>query len=85
MLTSIPDQIITGNDMVSLAKRVIENEAESAKNEGIEMKVDAIQVFDKGSFRELGERQVKGEVVICGAMWLGKTRLIDNLLINWKI
>jgi pantoate--beta-alanine ligase len=49
-----------------------------------EIRLDYVEVFDKHTFEPIrGEIEKGREMVIAGAMWVGKTRLIDNLLLGW--
>jgi len=83
-LTS-PSNPITSDSAVQGAREIIENAAQNARTEGVEMKYDYIEVFDKLTFEPI-EGELRGrEAVVAGAMWVGKTRLIDNLLIGWGV
>lgn len=63
---------------------------EAAKHEGdklgIEIRVDYIEMNDPDTFDVLGEGQVQRSddipVILSGAVWLGRTRLIDNLILG---
>lgn len=51
--------------------------------DGVELKMDYVSIVDPETFEEVDwEQSAEPErvVVICGAMWAGKTRLIDNVL-----
>lgn len=91
---------ITGREMVEIAEEVvadqvrrIEEEADEDKKK-VQIKLDYIEIFDRDSFQPIrggllsdgpsSSSQVR-KSVICGAMWLGRTRLIDNLLIGWDV
>jgi pantoate--beta-alanine ligase len=82
----------SGARLIEVAEEAIAQHVIAAKADGVEMRLDYVEVFDKTSFRPLrGELKAKedgepaSEAVICGAVWVGKTRLIDNLLMGWTI
>ena len=41
-------------------------------------RIEYLEIVDPGSMRPVGE--ITGPVRIAGAVWLGETRLIDNVL-----
>ncbi len=78
----------TGVQLKELAEETIAQAVKQAKNDGVDVRLDYIEVFDKTTFTSLrGELKAgeKVEGVICGAVWVGKTRLIDNLLLGWEV
>lgn len=80
----------TGEDIVATATSVILAEVERLKDapEGkdVDLRLDYIEVFDKHTFEPIrGEVQQGREMVIAGAVWVGQTRLIDNLLLGWDV
>lgn len=85
---------MTGEELISRATAVIlEQQAELGgpganmgmdTGEGVDLKIDYFEVFDKETFHPVrGEIEKGRELVIAGAVWVGKTRLIDNLLLGW--
>jgi pantoate--beta-alanine ligase len=81
--SSASDRTMTVEDVKAQARDLIESAASRATSEGITIKYDYIEVFDKTTFEPI-RGELKGrEGVVAGAIWLGKTRLIDNLLIGW--
>jgi pantoate--beta-alanine ligase len=66
-------------------KRLEEAKHEGEKH-GIEIRVDYIEMNDPDTFDVLGEGQVQqsggAPVILSGAVWLGQTRLIDNLILG---
>lgn len=96
-LTRDGSRDVAGKELVDMARDFISERAREASKEGVGIRLDYIEVFDKSSFASLGgevdgngegrkmiDREGKlRESVISGAMWVGKTRLIDNLLIGW--
>lgn len=78
----------SGAQLKEIAENVVAAHVEQAKKDGVEMRLDYIEVFDKTTFRPLRGELKDGEMVeavICGAVWVGKTRLIDNLLLGWEV
>lgn len=54
---------------------------------GVEMKLDYIELNDSDSFEVVGGSETKADygtrpVLLSGALWVGKTRLIDNLILG---
>jgi pantoate--beta-alanine ligase len=77
-----PEDGITGEELIKRAISVVEG---VEVPEGVDMKVDYFEVFDNETFEPV-RGPVRGrEVVIAGAIWVGKTRLIDNLLLGWDM
>lgn len=84
----------TGEEVVQAAERTVQDEIERVKRSGddVQVKLDYFEVFDKHTFEPvrgpLGmgtEEGKKRELVIAGAVWVGKTRLIDNVLLGWEV
>lgn len=78
----------TGEDMISTATAVFLDAQTQALTDSpdVEMKMDYIEVFDPRTFEPVRGPIERGrELVIAGAIWVGKTRLIDNLLLGWGI
>jgi len=73
---------ITGEDLISRAINVVQS---VEVPEGVDMKVDYFEVFDKETFEPVRGPVGGREVVVAGAVWVGKTRLIDNLLLGWDM
>ena len=79
------------NACVSAAKRFI---SERKLSEGVQLKLDYIEFNDSDTFEplpgsetktKLTAREGKGKgmvVLLNGAVWVGKTRLIDNLILG---
>jgi pantoate--beta-alanine ligase len=83
--SSVSSSSITIESAIQNARELVDSRAVEASKDGVEMRFDYIEVFDKITFEpirgELGGR----EAVVAGAVWVGKTRLIDNLLIGWSV
>lgn len=73
---------ITGEELIQRAISVVEG---VEVPNGVDMKVDYFEVFDKETFEPVRGQVGRREVVIAGALWVGKTRLIDNLLLGWDM
>jgi pantoate--beta-alanine ligase len=79
----------SGKDMVEVCQAVLDNEGARLRSSGSEvhLKVDYFEVFDRKTFLPVKGKLGRGtrleELVIAGAIWVGKTRLIDNLLVGW--
>lgn len=74
--------------MISAATQVILNEQQRLLDSGseVELRLDYFEVFDRNTFEPLrGKVEVGKEAVVAGAVWVGKTRLIDNLLLGWGV
>lgn len=82
---------LTAEDIIAQATSVILNEqlriAKAAPEEGggVELELDYIELFDKTTFNPVRGDVTGKEMVLAGAVWVGKTRLIDNLLLGWKL
>lgn len=76
---------LTAEEAIAQAKAYIESQAKEAAKAGVSIKYDYIAVFDKTTFEPI-EGSLEGrEAVVAGAIWLGRTRLIDNLLLGWEV
>jgi pantoate--beta-alanine ligase len=81
---------ITGEGLVAAATQTILDLQDSLGIDDtptrVDVRLDYIEVFDKYTFEPVrGPIPKRKELVIAGAMWVGKTRLIDNLLLGWKV
>ncbi|KIJ20978.1 hypothetical protein PAXINDRAFT_106855 [Paxillus involutus ATCC 200175] len=73
----------TKHQCISAAEALVKEVAEVATTRGISMNLDYIQMNDSDTFEILDgqlQRQLAGgaPVVLSGAVWVGKTRLIDT-------
>lgn len=78
----------TGEDMITSATQVVLDQQEELGEDrsSVELKLDYFEVFDKMTFEPVRGRLEKGrELVLAGAVWVGRTRLIDNLLLGWQV
>jgi pantoate--beta-alanine ligase len=73
-------------ECVRRARGVIQSVAEGgeAKERGVSVKLDYVEMNDAGTFEVVGDGEVTGirNVLLSGAIWVGKTRLIDNVILG---
>ena len=70
--------------VIAAAKELIKKRAEDASRAGVDMTFDYVEVNDPNTLEIIDwrrrERPNDQLVIISGALWIGKTRLLDNLL-----
>lgn len=80
---------VGGEEMISAATKVVLDQQQQLLDSGsgeVELRLDYFEVFDKYTFEPVrGPIQPGAELVIAGALWIGRTRLIDNLLLGWGV
>ncbi|KAH7102928.1 pantothenate synthetase [Auriculariales sp. MPI-PUGE-AT-0066] len=70
------------------AQGVVQEAVDRAKQDGVDMRPEYISVNDPETFEEISDDKFerladkKSVMVISGAVWVGKTRLIDNLILG---
>ncbi|KAH8916522.1 Nucleotidylyl transferase [Atractiella rhizophila] len=75
----------------SIMENCIEEGVQAAATDGVSAKRDYVAVCGKelDDLTEETEKDARGEdsraVVLVGAIWVGKTRLIDNLVVGWNL
>ncbi|ODN75334.1 pantoate-beta-alanine ligase [Cryptococcus amylolentus CBS 6039] len=81
---------LTGEDIISAATGILLAEQSrllqaslGSKEAGVEMRLDYVELFDKTTFEPVRGPVGDKEMVLAGALWVGKTRLIDNVLLGW--
>ncbi|GHJ84476.1 hypothetical protein NliqN6_0878 [Naganishia liquefaciens] len=80
------DPNATATEALDRARHYIEETAVRAAVEKVEVRLDHVDCFERTTFaRVRGPVGSQREVVLVGAMWVGRTRLIDNLLVNWDV
>ena len=84
---SADEEQLSGEELIRVAADRVQREREGQARElGVEVKLDYFEVFDKETFEPVRGVIVPGrELVIAGAVWVGRTRLIDNLLLGWDL
>lgn len=76
----------TGEAIIEAATAVVKAEEERLKTSGedVDLRLDYFEVFEKDTFTPVRGVPATGQLAIAGAMFVGKTRLIDNLLLGWE-
>lgn len=83
-------QGLTKGDCINEATLFIQSQVEEARNERMDMRLDYVEMNDAESFDKLDSANSKGDrkegipIILSGALWVGKTRLIDNILLGGK-
>jgi pantoate--beta-alanine ligase len=79
----------SARECVARACEVVERATARAAGEGVDVRLDYVEMNDSGTFDALegGARKADvhpaaGPVILSGAVWVGKTRLIDNILLG---
>ncbi|KAL4062582.1 Pantoate-beta-alanine ligase [Scleroderma yunnanense] len=79
----------TKQECIAMALAVVEHSKTQAAAKGVDMKLDYIEINDSETFEILNDGEHKqseslgkGPVILSGAVWMGKTRLIDNIVIG---
>lgn len=74
---------------VKEALAIIEKTSAIAEDENLSVKLDYIDMNNSETLEVLGDEEVnlsggnnRDAVILSGAVWIGKTRLIDNLIIS---
>lgn len=76
---------VSAEELLASAQAAIAAAAQSAKADGVDVRLDYIEIFEKDDFDVVrGSIGPGRQLVVAGAMWVGKTRLIDNLLLGWE-
>jgi len=76
-LSYVEKQILNGVDNPSL---LLEHQKSELEAKGF--KIDYLNVFDKKTLQPVETLSEDGEYILAGAVWLSRTRLIDNFLIE---
>ncbi|WVQ76755.1 pantoate-beta-alanine ligase [Cryptococcus sp. DSM 104548] len=81
---------LTGEDIISAATgRILAEQhrllqaSPTSVEAGVEMRLDYVELFDRATFEPVRGPVGEREMVLAGALWMGKTRLIDNVLLGW--
>jgi pantoate--beta-alanine ligase len=80
-------------ECVRRAKGVIEGVAEGreARERSVSVRLDYVEMNDAGTLEVIGDGEVGGTseeggereaAILSGAIWVGKTRLIDNIILG---
>lgn len=69
------------NDGVDTPKLLIAHQKSELEAKGF--KIDYLNMFSRKTLEPVNTLQEKQDYILAGAVWLGKTRLIDNILIEY--
>lgn len=73
-------------ETVQCALERLEAAREEGEKRGVEIRVDYVEMNDSDTFEVLGDEQVQQSngtpVILSGAVWFGRTRLIDNMILG---
>jgi len=77
-------------ECIRKAREVIEDVTggKEASKRGVDVRLDYIEMNDANTFEVVGDEEIvvkRGEreaVILSGAIWVGKTRLIDNIILG---
>jgi pantoate--beta-alanine ligase len=81
---SSPKTVELRDKVLLAAREYIYERIENAKEDGVEIKIDYVELCDANEFEAhvSPPRDTEAKMyVLSGAMWVGKTRLIDNILL----
>jgi len=71
---------------VQCALKRLEAARDEGVKRGVEIRVDYVEMNDLGTFEVLGDERMRGfdgtPVILSGAAWFGRTRLIDNMILG---
>lgn len=76
---------ISASEAISLGERFIAKSAQAAQPSSIRLELIYINLNSPDTLEPLEEVNKDTPVVISGALWLGKTRMIDNLVVNYEL
>lgn len=73
-------------ETVQCALERLEGAREEGERDGVEIRMDYVEMNDPDSLEILGDEQVRradgAPVILSGAVWFGRTRLIDNMILG---
>ena len=85
----------TKDECVRKARGIVENDSggKEARDKNVNISLDYIDMNDADSFEVIGDGEVivgtrrregreREAVILSGAIWVGKTRLIDNVVLG---
>lgn len=84
----------TADEAIKVATEELKTTKREAEREGVTVTLDHVDIFEPTTFRRLrapllrpatgGGSGEQRKAVVVGAVWVGRTRLIDNLLVGWE-
>lgn len=77
----------TTSESIEEAIQLIRSRIQAANDslERVDIKLDYVEMNDAETFEKLEDSRTKSQeddIILSGALWVGKTRLIDNILIK---
>jgi pantoate--beta-alanine ligase len=73
-------------EAVQCALKRLEAARDEGVKRGVEIRVDYVEMNDLGTFEVLGDERMRRfdgtPVILSGAAWFGRTRLIDNMILG---
>jgi pantoate--beta-alanine ligase len=73
-------------ETVQCALKRLEAAREEGEKRGVEIRVDYVEMNDPDTFEIVGDGRVQrsdcAPVILSGAVWFGRTRLIDNMILG---
>jgi pantoate--beta-alanine ligase len=76
----------TKQKAIHCALEQLEATKERGKAHGVQIRIDYIEMNDAETFEALGDEQVQlpdgAAAILSGAVWFGRTRLIDNIILG---
>jgi pantoate--beta-alanine ligase len=67
---------------VERAEELVKRKQEQAAAAHVDLKLDYVDVNDSETFEVVAGKGGKNPVILSGALWVGKTRLIDNIVLG---
>ncbi|KAG8221041.1 Pantoate-beta-alanine ligase-domain-containing protein [Butyriboletus roseoflavus] len=71
---------------IHAAEVLVNGAVRGAASRGVDMKLDYLQMNDSDTFEVLDDQSQRqsegGSVILSGAVWVGRTRLIDNIVVG---
>ena len=78
----------TGEDILTRVFLILHSKKEEMSDAGspVTLETDYIELFHRDTFEPVRDEIARGEpLVLAGAIRVGKTRLIDNVLLGWSV
>lgn len=67
---------------VKRAKELVKRKQEQAETAQVKLKLDYLEMNDPETFEVLDGKYGGHRAIFSGALWVGRTRLIDNILLG---
>jgi pantoate--beta-alanine ligase len=78
-------QPVTASCLRKLALDYLQSQTAKAQEKGVTLKADYIAFNEPETLTDLEEIRPGVGAVLSGAMWCGKTRLIDNIVLDYNL